>query len=331
VGVVGAGAVAQVAHLPVLARTEDVSIVGICDNDGPKARSLAARFEVSDVYEDIEELLEYTKPEAVLICTPNHLHEVHVKAALRAGAHVLCERPLGLTTAAVRGLIEAGTQSGKALVVGMNHRFRRDVQVLRMFFEGGELGNIQALRGGWYVFRPARQALGWRSYHQQSGGGAMFDLGLGLIDLSLWLVTEAKPRHVTASFDSNWIGAGSVEDAGCALVVCEGGTSVFVDVSWRYVGQAERYWFGVTGSQGSAQIGPLTVFKELHGSAVDVTPTGALSREGEFSASYHAEWAHFLAIVRGNIEQPDLSDQLDLHRVMEAIYRSAAEGRSVEV
>jgi predicted dehydrogenase len=310
---------------------DGVSVVGICDYDGPKARSLAARFEVPDVYEDIEELLEYTKPEAVLVCTPNHLHEVHVKAALRAGVHVLCERPLGLSTTAVRGLIEAKKRSGKALVVGMNHRFRRDVQAVRMFLEGGELGDIHAVRGGWYVFRPARQALGWRSHHQQSGGGAMFDLGLGLIDLSLWVCEGAEPRHVAASFDSDWAGAGSVEDAGCALIVCEGGTSVFVDVSWRYVGPAERYWFGVTGGQGSAQIGPLTVFKELHGSAVDVTPTGALGREGEFSASYHAEWAHFLAVVRGNVEQPDLSDQLTLHRVMEAVYQSAVEGRSIEV
>ncbi|MBI2614467.1 MAG: Gfo/Idh/MocA family oxidoreductase [Gemmatimonadetes bacterium] len=101
VGVVGAGAIAQVAHLPALARLRDLRVVGICDNDLSKAHAVASRFQIPTVYEDIEELLPEAQPEVVAICTPNHLHDVHVQAALSAGAHVLCERPLALSAAGV--------------------------------------------------------------------------------------------------------------------------------------------------------------------------------------------------------------------------------------
>ena len=90
VGVIGAGAIAQVAHLPVLAGRDDVTFVGVCDSDLAKAQSLATRFGAAAAYDDIEDLIQYAKPEAVLVATPNHLHEVHTQAALSAGCAVLC-------------------------------------------------------------------------------------------------------------------------------------------------------------------------------------------------------------------------------------------------
>jgi predicted dehydrogenase len=107
VGVLGAGAIAQVAHLPVLRRLPGVEVVGICDNDVGKAQALAARFEVKDTYDDIEEVLRYANVDVVVICTPNHLHEIHIVSALAAGAHVLCERPLALTLAGVERVLQA--------------------------------------------------------------------------------------------------------------------------------------------------------------------------------------------------------------------------------
>ena len=114
VGVVGAGAIAQVAHLPALVRLRDVRVVGICDNDLSKAHAVASRFQIPTVYEDIEELLPEAKPEVVAICTPNHLHDVHVQTALSAGAHVLCERPLALSAAGVERIRAASEQIGRA-------------------------------------------------------------------------------------------------------------------------------------------------------------------------------------------------------------------------
>lgn len=331
VGVVGAGAVAQVAHLPMLARMEGVAVTAICDNDTSKARSLADRFSVPNVFDDIEDLLTSARPDAVVICTPNHLHEIHVKTALSAGAHVLCERPIALSVDGVRQVISAQQRAGRIVMAGFNYRYRADVQAVKSFLERGELGRLHAMRGGWYTFRPSRQALGWRQRREQSGGGAMLDLGLGLIDLALWLAGNPVPRQVTASFSRSDGESDTVEDAGCALIRCDGGITLVVDVSWHWVGESEHFWFGVHGSEGSATISPLRVFKEMNGSAVDVTPTGASGRENPFTTSYAAEWASFVAAIKGIVAAPSLEAQVVVHQVMEAMFESAREGGTVEL
>ena len=326
IGVVGAGAIAQVAHLPVLARLKGVEVAGVCDSDLPKAQALAARFGIRDSFDDIEDLLSYAKPDGVVLCTPNHLHEVHVLTALSAGAHVLCERPLALSAAGAEKILAARQRAGRVVMVGMNHRFRSDVQAVRAFVRGGELGALKMVRAGWYVFRPSRAGPDWRRRRPESGGGAMFDLGLPLLDLALWLGGKPEPVHVTAALSR---GDGGVEDSGCALVVCRGDLSIFVDVSWRHVGDSERFWVDLMGDKGSASIAPLRVFKEMHGTPMNVTPTGAAERENAFTTSYRSEWAHFLATMRGDVEAPDLGEQLVVQRLLAGVYRSAEEGRDV--
>lgn len=328
VGVVGVGAVAQIAHLPALAAREDVAIVGVCDADRAKARALATRFGARDAFDDIEDLLADSRPDALVVATPNHLHEIHVRTALSAGAAVLCERPVALSAAGVERVLEAQRRAGRPVMVGLNHRYRSDVQAARAFVHGRELGPLRGVRAGWYQFRPSRAELGWRLRAQEAGGGALLDLGLPLLDLGLWLAEDAHPAQVTATVHRTGDG---VEDAGCALVVCQEGYAVFVDVGWRYVGAHERFWLDLLGERGSARLSPLSVFKELHGAPVNVTPSGAAGRENLISASYRAEWATFLAAVRDEVPPPDLADQLLLHRTMDAIYRSAREGRAVQV
>ncbi len=309
VGVIGAGAISQVAHLPVLRRLQGVEVAAICDNDVGKAQALAARFDVKETYDDIEEVLRYGNVDVVVICTPNHLHEIHVTSALAAGVHVLCERPLALTLAGVERALAASDRYGKRVMVGMNHRFRSDV------------------RGGWYTFQPSRQMLGWRLRREEAGGGAMLDLGLPLIDLGMWLAGWPAPKRISAHLTRS--GKDAVEDMASVLLVLENGVSITVDVSWRHLGEGERFWFDIVGARGSAMIQPLRIFREQHGTAVDVTPTGATGRETQFTQSYRAEWMYFLAVIKGDVNAPPPRDQLALQRVLEAIYRSADEGRDV--
>src|SRR5882724_4679242 len=109
VGVVGAGAIAQLAHLPVLSKMRGAQLVAVCDNDRNKARALADRFGVPDTFTDIEDLLEVEELDAVVIATPNHLHEPHVLSALASKRHVLCERPLSLSSRGVERILSAAT------------------------------------------------------------------------------------------------------------------------------------------------------------------------------------------------------------------------------
>jgi predicted dehydrogenase len=328
VGIVGGGGIAQVAHLPVLKKMRGVEVQAICDTDLPKARALADRFGVKDAFDDIEELLRYETLDAVVVCSPTHLHEAHIQAALSANLHVLVEKPLAMSATGAQRILRAVEKHNRVVMVGMNHRYRPDVQIVRSFVQSGELGTIESVRGSWHVFRPGRAQLGWRQRRDQAGGGAMLDLGLSILDLGLWLGGSSAPARVSACLDP----AGkdrSVEQSGSALVVCQNGMSIFVDVTWRHLGEGERFGVGLRGSKGTAGINPLNVWKELHGVAVDVSPTGSVSRENAFTASYRAEWAHFQAAIAGQAKIPVLQEHLTLHKVLDAIYRSALDGRDV--
>ncbi len=328
VGLVGTGAIAQLAHLPVLSRMRDVQLVAVCDNDLAKARALAERFEVADVVTDIEDLLELDIVDAVIVATPNHLHEPHVLSALAAHKHVLCERPLALSARGVERLLAAAERAERCLTVANNHRFRSDVQALDRFLRGGELGPVIGVRAGAYHF--SRPDAGWRMRRAESGGGSFFDYGLPLLDLTLWLNDFPGVARVSAHLH-RVAGAASVEDAMLVQLECANGMSVGLDVSGAYVGEEERWWFEVLGGRGSARLAPLRVVKELNGRPADVSPTGAAGRESAFMQSYRAELAHFFAAVRGETPYEAPTDQVTLHRVVEAIYRSADAGSEIRL
>lgn len=328
VGVIGTGAIAQVAHLVVLSKIEGVEVVGLCDTDVAKSQALAGRFGVTGVFDDIVDLLRHAKPDAVVICTPNHLHQVHAVTALSQGVSVLCERPLALNAAGVEQVMAAQESSGAHVMVGVNHRYRNDIESVRAFLHGGELGTLRSVRAYWHIFRPTGVATGWRERPAESGGGAMFDLGLPLVDLALWLAQCPATKRVSAMF-SGREGRDGVEDFASAHLQCGEGHSLFVDVSWRHVGPHEKFAFEIVGDYGSAAIAPLKVYKEMHGTPVDVTPATAESKTDPFSTSYRKEWEHFLGVLRGERPAPELAEQLLLHRTMEAIQRSAHEGREI--
>jgi predicted dehydrogenase len=328
VGIVGGGGIAQVAHLPVLKKMRTVEVQAICDIDLPKARALADRFGVKNAFDDIEELLRYEALDAVVICSPTHLHESHILAALSANLHVLVEKPFAMSATSAQRIIRAIEKQDRLVMVGMNHRYRPDVQIVRSFVQSGELGSIESVRGSWHVFRPSRAQLGWRQRRDQAGGGVMLDLGLSILDLGLWLGGSSPPIRVSASLDTSGRDR-AVEQSGSAFVICENGMSVFVDVTWRHLGEGERFGVGLRGSKGTAGINPLNVWKELHGVAVDVSPTGSVSRENAFTASYRAEWAHFKAAIGGEAKIPPLQEHLTLHQVIDAVYRSAFDARDV--
>jgi predicted dehydrogenase len=314
VGVVGAGAIAQLAHLPLLAKIKGAELVALCDNDRAKARALADRFSIPDVFTDIEDLFEDGELDAVVVTTPNHLHEPHTLSALAAGVNVLCERPLALTRRGVERILSAAARS--------------DVQALVRFLRGGELGRFLGVRAGSYKM-PATSE-GWRNRRAEAGGGAFLESGFPLLDLALWIADFPDPLRVSATMERAR-GAGTVEDSMLAQIECAQGKSFLFDTTRCYVGEGERWWFEVLCSRGSARLAPLRVFKELNGRATDVSPTGAAARESVFLQSYRAELAHFIAVLDGSAAYEAPTDQVTVHNILEAIYRSAEEGKEIRL
>jgi predicted dehydrogenase len=329
VGVIGAGAIAQVAHLPTLRKMKDVEVAVICDSDLPKARAVANRFKINDAFDDIEDALRYEELDALVIATPNHLHEAHVLSALSAGLHVMVEKPLATSTKGVVRVIRQAEKGDRLLMVGTNQRYRPDVETVRGFVESGELGKIDSVRGSWHVFRPSRSQLGWRLKEELAGGGAMLDLGLAVLDIGLWLAGNPKPTRVSAVLNRQ--SERAVEHSGSAFVVCENGSSIFFDVTWNHIGDGERFGAGVRGSKGTASVNPFVVWKQMHGSPVNVSPTTTWGRETPYQASFRAEWAHFIAAIRGEAKLPPLEEHVTLHKVLDAIYKSADENRDIKL
>jgi predicted dehydrogenase len=328
IGVVGVGAIAQLAHIPVLSKMRGAQLVALCDNDRPKARSLADRFGVPDVFTDIEDLLEFDELDAVIISTPSHLHEPHVLSALQAGVHVLCERPLALTSRGVERLLSAAQRAERKVAAALNHRFRSDVQALDRFLRGGELGRLTGVRAGHYQVKKSLE--GWRHRRAEAGGGAFFEYGLPLLDLALWLADFPEPVRVSAQMERGR-GASAVEDSMFVYVECAQGMSLAFDVTWSYVGDEDRWWFEVLASRGNARLAPLRVVKEINGKPMDVSPGGAAARESAFTQSYRAELAHFVAVLREEAEYEAPTEQVTVHRVAEAIYKSADEGKEIRL
>lgn len=328
VGVVGVGAIAQIAHIPVLSKIRGAQLVALCDNDRPKARSLADRFGVPDVFTDIEDLLEFDELDAVVISTPNHLHEPHALSALQAGVHVLCERPLAMTSRGIERILAAAQRADKKVVAALNHRFRSDVQALDRFLRGGELGRLTGVRAGHYQVKKSLD--GWRHRRAEAGGGAFLEYGLPLLDLALWLADFPEPVRVSAQMERGRA-ASAVEDSMFVYLECGQGMSLAFDVTWSYVGDEDRWWFEVLASRGNARLAPLRVVKEINGKPMDVSPGGAAARESAFTQSYRAELTHFISILREEQDYEVPTDQVTVHRIAEAIYRSADEGKEIRL
>lgn len=327
-GLIGVGAVPQTAYLPVLSKMRGAKLLALCDNDGPKARAIAQRFGVPDVFTDIEDMLELEQLDAVIIATPNHLHEPHALAALRAKAHVLCGRPLALSARGVERLLAAAAKAERVLHVDNHNRFRADTQALDRFLHGGELGRPVGIRAGSYQIK--RMLGDWRYRRAEAGGGAFMELGYPLLDLAMWFADFPAPVRVTANMHRGR-GATAVEDAMLVQIECEGGVAFSFDVNWNYIGDEDRLWFEVLATSGTGRLAPLRVIKELNGRPVDVSPTGASAREIAFYASHRAQLAHFVAVASGDVKYEAPDDQLVVAKVLEAVYKSAEDGKEIRL
>jgi predicted dehydrogenase len=330
VGLLGVGAIAQVVHLPVLSRMDSVELVAVGDADRPRANAIAARFGITNVFGSDDAAFRSDMLDAIVICTPSHLHEEQAIAALEAGKHVLVEKPLAFSPAAVERVIGVAEETGRTLMIAMNNRYRPDTLALRPFAMGGELGDVFLTRGAWLnrktrVVRPT-----WRHRRATAGGGVMMDLGVQTLDLCLWML--GFPDIASVITHMHFPEGMEVEDTAGILVRLRSGAAVSLTISWSLVAERDRHYMRMLGTRGSGAIAPLAVFKEVEtGHMIDVTPSVSLGRENLYTASYRQELSHFVAVARGEIEEPLPREQVQIMKVVEAAYRSAEEKREVEI
>ncbi|MGD8412768.1 MAG: Gfo/Idh/MocA family oxidoreductase [Candidatus Latescibacterota bacterium] len=329
VGLVGAGHVAQVAHIPAYKKNLDVELVAIVDDDPIKAQRISEQYEFDEWYEDISDLLKKSDVDAVDICTPNYLHAPMAIAALRSGRHVLCEKPLARNSVEAKRMVETAEKNDRVLMVAMNNRFREDVRILNQFVKGKELGDVYFVKAGWLRNAGEWKDRRWFTEQNKAGGGALLDLGSPLLDLAIWSAQLRKPTRVSCSTFGRK-GRAAVEDAACAMVRFAGGAALTLEVSWNLREPRTNSYLHIYGSKGAAMLNPLQIHKVLQGVLVNVTPAIEASGHHYFKESYRHEINHFVECVRKK-KKPLTSGQnaLSTTRIVDAMYESAATGREV--
>jgi predicted dehydrogenase len=230
-------------------------LVGVADRDLPAARR-AVRGSAALAVDDYRALLDRRDVDVVVVSAPTPLHEEVALAALGAGKHVLCEKPLAASSAACRRLLDAATRAGRILAVGFNHRYFPPFRFLARAVADGLVGRLTHVRA-----RAGHDGVGnfraeWMYVGALSGGGAMMDLGLHLTDLVRVLVGEVDAvQAVTAA--GVWDVPGSEDDA-LVLMTSAAGVPVAYHATWT---EWRGYTFRIDayGDRGvvRAQYGPM--------------------------------------------------------------------------
>ena len=329
IGLVGVGAAAQINHIPALKKIEDVEIVALCDRDPEKTARVAQKFGIPRCYQRFEELLGDEEVHAVDLCTPNYLHAPMAVAALEADKHVLCERPLARNADEAAAMVKAAKKADRTLMCALQHRFRSDAQLLKTFVEKGDLGDIFFAKAGWLRQRTEWDSDEWRRQKRESGGGVVLDLGFQMLDQALWILGSPKVHSVTASVHR--LRKGEVEDSATAFFRLESGATLTLELTWGLLMEKDFAYVNLFGSGGAALLNPLRVHKGMHGNLVNVTPAMDSSRN-QYKHSMEAQVAHFAESVRRGTRPTGSADEiLPVMELMDAVYRSAEQGREVRL
>jgi predicted dehydrogenase len=329
VGLVGVGVAAQVSHIPALKRIEDLELVALCDRDPEKASRVAQKFSIPRSTNRLDDLLEDESLDAIDLCTPNFLHAPMATAALEAGKHVLCERPLARSADEARQMLRAARKADRVLMCAVQHRFRADAQLLRKFVEKGDLGEIFYTKAGWLRQRTDWDSDEWRRQKRESGGGVVLDLGFQMLDLSLWVLGSPQVDSVTASVHRQR--KGEVEDSATAFLRLENGATLTLELTWGLLMEKDFAYLNLFGSGGAALLNPFRLHKGMHGALVNVTPTLDTMRN-QYKQSVEAQIAHFAeALRKGQPPIGEAEEILPVMELMDAIYRSAEQGREVKL
>ena len=329
IGLVGVGAAAQINHIPALKRLEGVEIVALCDRDPEKAARVAQKFGVPQSSGRFDDLLANDELDAVDLCTPNFLHAPMATAALEAGKHVLCERPLARSAEEAAAMTRAAKKSDRVLMCALQHRFRADAQLLKKFVEKGDLGELFFAKAGWLRQRSDWDSDEWRRQKRESGGGVVLDLGFQMLDLSLWMLGGPRVESVTASVHRQR--KGEVEDSASAFFRLAGGATLTLELTWGLLMEKDFAYVNLFGSGGAALLNPLRVHKAMHGTLVNVTPTLETSRN-QYKHSVEAQLGHFADVLRKGVKPLGTAEEiLPVMELMDAVYRSAEQGKEVRL
>ncbi|TXK84417.1 Gfo/Idh/MocA family protein [Paenibacillus sp. N3.4] len=347
IGVIGAGSISDL-HFQSYSKQDNADLFAVCDMNQQRAEKKAHQYAIKHVYTDYRELLANPDLDAVSICTWNDSHAEISIAALRAGKHVLVEKPLCKTVEEANRIADAVRETGNILQVGFVRRYDTNAQLVKRFIENGDLGELYYAKAS--CIRRLGNPGGWFADTERSGGGPLIDIGVHVIDLCWYLMGRPKPVSVSghtynklgnrsnvrnlsfyqaADYDAS---LNSVEDMANALIRFENGASLFVDVSFTLHAKQDETSVKLYGDKGGFELEPELVFvTEMNDTILNVSPQTD-SKSLNVAEAFNNEIKHFLACCQtGNSPISPVEDGITMMKILCGIYESASKGKEINL
>ena len=349
-GIVGCGGIANAKHLPAMKKNGHFEIVAFCDLIEERAVRAKEEYGTEDarVYTDYQELVR-EELDVVYVLTPNSAHAPVTIAALRAGKHVMCEKPMAKTYAEAKAMVEAARETGKILTIGYQNRYRGDSQYLKRACESGDLGEIYYAKAH-AIRRRAVPTWGVFLDAEKQGGGPLIDIGTHALDLTLWMMDNYEPASVTGSVfrklaDQKETGNAwgdwdpevyTVEDSAFGFIKMKNGATIVLESSWALnsldTNEAKTSLCGT--KAGADMLDGLRINRVNYGKQCVEKPAlaagGAAFYDGISEAPEDVEQRVFYnAIVNGEPLTVEPRQAMVVTQILEAIYESGNTGKPV--
>ncbi|HEV3341723.1 MAG TPA: Gfo/Idh/MocA family oxidoreductase [Pirellulales bacterium] len=341
VALIGAGAIARSEHLPAWMKLPEFKVVAMADPSPVSLSAVPGEFDIRRRVADYRELIDDPDIDVVDICVPSALHAEVAIAALAAGKHVLCEKPMATSRPDAAAILDAWRASGKKLMIGQHMRFEPSVVQLRAYLQRNPPGDIYYTRGQWLRRRrlPARPGFTDR---RLSGGGALYDLGVHMLDLAWWLTGCPRPSSISGQtfnrlarrrdLGSEW-GTWEpttidVEDFAVGLVRFTNGSALSLEVSWLGFQPEEEFWrLQLYGSHAGISWPQCQLVGEDQ-----LIPWNLQLAEAKGDKAHHQVIREFARSVLEDLPVPVPPEQsANIIAMLDALYASAASGREAPV
>ncbi|GMV53646.1 MAG: gfo/Idh/MocA family oxidoreductase [Chlorobi bacterium] len=325
---VGAGNIAQSIHLPVLTEMPKVKVQAIVDRQIAKAKLVAEKHAIPYAFRSLTEALKLPDIHGVVITSSTDAHCEHALESIAAGKAVFIERPAARTMDETVQIKMAADAAGTMVMVGMNHRFRQDVAMMKNAIDRGEIGKLFYIKAGWVKQRSNDSR--WMASSDKSGGGVLMDLGVSVVDLILHVLDFSKVRSVTASTFNQETKA--VEDIAIAMLQFQDGAVATIEASWSLMRTEDLYYCNVFGKKGSVYMNPFKLVKKDGATFSTTHPAPTRHQQSLYRKSYEAELRHFVSAIQGIIPPvSSISDAVERMRIIDALYASASLNREIVI